>query len=62
MKDLNPPSSQGVSRGVKNSNPRYEGHILLLGTKYDKVCFFLCSETVCWPFVDVAKLAINNRL
>ena len=30
----------GVSHGVKNSNPGYEGHTLLPGTKDYKVCFF----------------------
>ena len=37
----------GVRHGVKNSNLRYEGHILLPGTRDHKV-FSLCSKTVCW--------------
>ena len=64
MKDLNQSLSQdilifyivfyfkvcvGISHGVKNFNPRYEGLILLPGTKDYKVNFDLfCSDTDCW--------------
>lgn len=58
MKDLNQSSSQdilhnlsfkvcvGVSHGVKNCNPRYEGHIILPGTKMTKFDFFMFRDSL----------------